>query len=480
MGISAAAPPAEQPTSEHLLADFERTGRECAFEELIRRHADAVYAACFAVTRNRHDAEDAAQAVFLTLAVQARTVNGITNVGGWLHQVARRTSLDLIRSRKRRVAREHVRAADDSDRFEHEHPAQVIGAREAKALLREEIGRLPVKYRLPLILHYFGGMTPQEVSTELRCSPRTLAVRLFRARKLLSDQLRGRGILVGGTLLSLAVAGSILSALADALANASASTPPAAPAVACGVLRITRACAAVTMKSRLALALVFMVSATLAAPAVRDFASEIPAPAELLSHVVEHATRSLSGLGRYFRSNVPSISQATPAPDAAEISPQRTARPSPFLPPPALAPDRVITLYHPVEAPAVEEPFARSLATSNARPSWIAAAEPTHTFPQPTGPVTLSGAESKPHHDVLAFLPSAPPGEVSPSPTQEVVVAAPVDTVPLGLLPIHFGGALPISDPTPASIPEPSGMLLLAGAALLLLRRARPRPCLRV
>ena len=65
----------------------------------MRRYSGMVYSVCYQVTRNAHDAEDAAQATFLTLAVQHKSSRSVKYVGPWLQHVAYRTSLDLRRSR---------------------------------------------------------------------------------------------------------------------------------------------------------------------------------------------------------------------------------------------------------------------------------------------------------------------------------------------------------------------------------------------
>ena len=94
-------------SAQELLAEFRITGRQEPFEEIVRRYAAMVFHVCFQVLKNRHDAEDATQAVFLTLAVQGKTNKEIRNIGPWLQQVARRLSLDLKKARSRRAAREH-------------------------------------------------------------------------------------------------------------------------------------------------------------------------------------------------------------------------------------------------------------------------------------------------------------------------------------------------------------------------------------
>ena len=58
-------------TDLDLLRQYGRSGCQQAFSELTRRHIDMVYATCLRRLRNRHDAEDATQAVFIALAAKA-------------------------------------------------------------------------------------------------------------------------------------------------------------------------------------------------------------------------------------------------------------------------------------------------------------------------------------------------------------------------------------------------------------------------
>src|SRR6266446_3382683 len=81
-------------------------GRQRPFEEIVRRYAGMVFNVCLRITKDKHDAEDATQAVFLTLALQAKRGAQIKALGPWLQQVAKRLSLDLRRSKSRRRNRE--------------------------------------------------------------------------------------------------------------------------------------------------------------------------------------------------------------------------------------------------------------------------------------------------------------------------------------------------------------------------------------
>ncbi|CAN5378754.1 hypothetical protein BH09PLA1_BH09PLA1_24250 [soil metagenome] len=192
-------------TGQALLEEFEQTGAEHAFEEIVRLYAGMVYSVCHQVTKNGHDAEDSAQATFLALATQVKTGKQVKYLGPWLRQVAKRTALDLRKSRKRREKREENHSRDfGKDRFNGNAGEAKLESDDYKTVLHDEINRLPTRYRLPLVMHYFGGLPPEQTALELNCKPKTLAVRLHRGRKMLQQSLSRRGIFVGGEMLGIA------------------------------------------------------------------------------------------------------------------------------------------------------------------------------------------------------------------------------------------------------------------------------------
>jgi RNA polymerase sigma factor (sigma-70 family) len=208
-GVVAVDTSIDRKGAQELLTDFHRTGDQAPFAEIVRRYGAMVYAHCLRVTKNRHDAEDAAQAVFLTLASQRTAGRDIRMLGPWLQQVAYRVSLDMRRSRKRRVAREErmawIRKADEPDL----DPVDATDSLELGALLRQELDALPPKFRLPMILHYYGGMSREEMAEELKCKVSTLGVRLFRGRQMLAKRLAKRGVVLSTGVLAMALARAI-------------------------------------------------------------------------------------------------------------------------------------------------------------------------------------------------------------------------------------------------------------------------------
>ena len=221
------------PSGQELLAEFIQYGHQKPFEEIVRRYAGMVFNVCYRITKDKHEAEDATQAVFLTLALQAKRGTDIKALGPWLQQVAKRLALDTRRSKKRRQTREERHQVEQTSRRESllDEALPSADLDELKTVLHEELQKLPAKYRLPLILHYFGGLSRDEMAAELNCKPSTLGARIFRGREMLAGRLSSRGIHISGVMLATLLGYYVKRAVSETLI---ASTSHAATAMMAG------------------------------------------------------------------------------------------------------------------------------------------------------------------------------------------------------------------------------------------------------
>jgi RNA polymerase sigma factor (sigma-70 family) len=157
-----------------------------AFAALVRRHGQMVLGVCRRVLGNTHDAEDAFQAAFLVLVRRAASVVPREGVGNWLYGVAYRTALEA----RTRVNRRRSREREGSDMRDREDSRRDEWA-ELRALLDEELHRLPEKYRTAIVLCELEGQTVKEAARQLGLPQGTLASRLSRGRRLLTRRLSG-------------------------------------------------------------------------------------------------------------------------------------------------------------------------------------------------------------------------------------------------------------------------------------------------
>ncbi len=205
--------------------------RQQAFSVLLERHGAMVLGTCRRVIGNHSDAEDAAQAVFITLTAKARQLRDHPTIGGWLHRSARHIAMrqrDAARTRSRYEGHQEAQAMtapsdnlDDSLRTD----------------MREELDHaldlLAERYRVPLVLHYLDGHSQEDVARILQVKEGTLASLLSRGRELLRQQLQRKGVAVGALSLAslLASEGAAHAALPSSFIIATAKS---ASAIAAG------------------------------------------------------------------------------------------------------------------------------------------------------------------------------------------------------------------------------------------------------
>jgi RNA polymerase sigma factor (sigma-70 family) len=177
----------ERLSDAQLLRRFNLLQDPGAFTALVQRHWPTVLGVCRRLLRDDHSAEDACQAAFMVLLRKARLIAQPERLASWLYGVALRVA-GKARSRAAR-RRDHERrvivpAAAD--------PLREVVRRDLHALLTAEIHTLPEKYRGPLLLCYWEGLTNEEAARQLGCPAGSMSWRLARGRELLRRRLTRR------------------------------------------------------------------------------------------------------------------------------------------------------------------------------------------------------------------------------------------------------------------------------------------------
>jgi RNA polymerase sigma factor (sigma-70 family) len=172
-------------------------GGELAFEALVTRHGPMVMHVCRNLLDDPQDVHDAFQAVFLVLARRGSAIRDRDSVASWLYGVAVRVSararvIAIRRNIRERRATEAARsvASVGSD----QNRAPMIERHECTEIIHHELGRLPEKFRAPVVLCYFEGLTHDEAAARLALPVGTVRSRLARARDRLRDRLARRGM----------------------------------------------------------------------------------------------------------------------------------------------------------------------------------------------------------------------------------------------------------------------------------------------
>ena len=213
-------------TDGALLTAFVETRSEVAFAAVLQRHEAMVLGVCLRVL-DRADAEDAAQAVFLTLAHKASSLKREGSIAGWLHRVAWQVALNMRKSAaaRQRHEREATVHATESE-------TEITAWNNLKEVLDREVAALPARYREPLLLHHFDQLTQEQTARMLGEKTGTIFMRLNRAREMLRERLSAHGVALSSTLVAELVAKHAASA--HLTAAASGATVKAAVLISVG------------------------------------------------------------------------------------------------------------------------------------------------------------------------------------------------------------------------------------------------------
>lgn len=186
---------------EAELLEALRTGRDDAFETLVRTHSGRMLSVCRRILRNDEEAKDAVQEAFISAFRAIQSFEGTSRLGTWLHRIAVNASLMRLRSKKRRPEEsiEELLPAFKDDGHAAIDPQdwspsalQMVESRETREFVRESIDRLPEMYRVVLLLRDIEELDTSEAAAVLGVTEGVVKVRLHRARHALRRLLAVR------------------------------------------------------------------------------------------------------------------------------------------------------------------------------------------------------------------------------------------------------------------------------------------------
>jgi RNA polymerase sigma factor (sigma-70 family) len=153
-------------------------------EDLYREHHELIYRTAYSVTGSRPDAEDVLQIIFLRLLRRGLPRDLERNPKGYLYRAAVNVSLNTLRNRKRRTAKEDVEPM-----LVAVHPAGENRREESRRRLLDAIARLQPRAVEILILRHVHEYSDAEIARMLGTTRGTVAVALYRARARLRTLL---------------------------------------------------------------------------------------------------------------------------------------------------------------------------------------------------------------------------------------------------------------------------------------------------
>src|ERR1051326_4567253 len=184
------------PVDEMVLVNKARQGDLEAYDELVKRYQERIYATIYHMTSNHEDANDLAQEAFVKAFHALKSFKGGSSFYTWVYRIAVNKTINFLKQRKNKAQM----SLDDLD-FNAEHdpdlvalisdktPRREVHLAELQEKLNSAMQKLSEPHRLVVTLHDVQGLSHEEIAKIMDCNIGTVRSRLFYARQQLQGYL---------------------------------------------------------------------------------------------------------------------------------------------------------------------------------------------------------------------------------------------------------------------------------------------------
>jgi RNA polymerase sigma-70 factor (ECF subfamily) len=187
---------APAPVEEKELVNRAQGGDLSAYDELVKRYQERIYATVYHMTSNHEDANDLAQESFVKAFQALKSFKGGSSFYTWLYRIAVNKTINFLKQRKNR---QHMSLNDLDFNAEHnpdlvalisdKTPRRDAGLSELQEKLNAALLKLSESHRLAVVLHDVQGLSHEEIAKIMHCNIGTVRSRLFYARQQLQALL---------------------------------------------------------------------------------------------------------------------------------------------------------------------------------------------------------------------------------------------------------------------------------------------------
>ena len=173
-----------------------RRGDFTAYDELVKRYQQRIYATIYHMTANHEDANDLAQESFIKAFQALPSFKGGSTFYTWLYRIAVNKTINFLKQRKNR---QHMSLNDLDFNAEHDPdlmalisdktPVREVGLSELQQKLNAALLKLSEPHRMVVVLHDVQGVSHDEIAEMMDCNIGTVRSRLFYARQQLQGFL---------------------------------------------------------------------------------------------------------------------------------------------------------------------------------------------------------------------------------------------------------------------------------------------------
>lgn len=175
-----------------------RAGSDQAVRLLVRRYNRQLFRTARGIVRSDAEAEDVVQEAYVRAFTSLAGFRGDASFSTWITRIALNVAYGRLRRRRPLVELSRLDAENGTDGAQivmfpttptATDPEKEAGREQVRRVLEQAVDRVPEPFRVVFVLRDIQGLGMEETATLLRINPRTVNTRLFRARRLLRQEL---------------------------------------------------------------------------------------------------------------------------------------------------------------------------------------------------------------------------------------------------------------------------------------------------
>jgi len=191
----------DRKVADLALVQLAQQGDIKAYDELVHRYQERIYATVYHMTSNHEDANDLVQETFIKAYRALKTFKGDSSFYTWVYRIAVNKTINFLKQRKNRLQMSlddvDFNAENDPDLValsSEKTPRRALNLAELQDKLNEAMLKLSEHHRLVVTLHDIQDLSHEEIAAIMDCNVGTVRSRLFYARRqlqaFLSDYLK--------------------------------------------------------------------------------------------------------------------------------------------------------------------------------------------------------------------------------------------------------------------------------------------------
>ncbi len=166
-------------------------GDQGALQEVFDLHHKKVYRVAYGVLRQREEALDIVQEVFIKLFRSIKNFKGESRFSTYLYRMAMNTAIDHLRKAGKTLVssldgEDAIQPVESSDK----RPDRIFLYKELEEKVNDALRKIPLDQRTALVLREVEGLSYQEIAETMGCSMGTIMSRLHYGRKRMQELLR--------------------------------------------------------------------------------------------------------------------------------------------------------------------------------------------------------------------------------------------------------------------------------------------------